>query len=150
MSHHCSQRAHNQILQNEYIMIFDDFYQITFRLIQKTPCVLTEMHKSWRDTDGAVVVQLCEICLDFMLSQADGLMALTTRSCPLFSSHSPSSCLSCHDSFFLPFSREAREEREQVSHAGVWWDRPCDWSLSPPPQPVWLSPQGQDSPREWV
>lgn len=76
--------------------VFNNLCRIAFRLIQKTPCAFTQMLKTWRDTDGVAVVQLSEICLDFTLSQADGLMALTTRSCPPFSSHSPTS--------FLPFS----------------------------------------------
>lgn len=147
--------------------------------MHKIPCAFTEIHKTWgADTDGVAFVQLSEICLDFMLSQADCLMALTTCFCPLFPSRIP---LSSDLSFLLsvshhfvpphphphpllssypillplsypPSSREqqAREEGDQVSHSRVWWDRSCDRPLPPPPQPVRLSAQGQDSPGEWV
>lgn len=63
--------------------------------MHKIPCAFTEIHKTWgADTDGVAFVQLSEICLDFMLSQADCLMALTTCFCPLFPSHIPSPLIS--------------------------------------------------------
>ena len=51
--------------------------------MHKTPFAFTEIHKTWRaDTDGVAFVQLSEICLDFMLSQAECLMPLTICFCP--------------------------------------------------------------------
>lgn len=62
----------------------------------KTHCAFTEIHKTWgADTDGVAFVQLSEICLDFMLSQADCLIALTTCFCPPYSSHLLLFFLSC-------------------------------------------------------
>lgn len=58
--------------------------------MHKTPCAFAEIHKTWgADTDGVAFVQLSEICLDFMLSQAECLMALTTCFCPPHSRHLP-------------------------------------------------------------
>lgn len=45
----------------------------------QTHCTYAELHKTkGTDTDGVAFAQLSEICLHFMLSQADSLMTLTT------------------------------------------------------------------------
>lgn len=76
------------------------------------------------DTDGVASVQLSEICLDFMLCQADRLMALTTCFCPLFILPSFSLSLPCppflpslsphfHFSLHLP-PESSRPEKKEV------------------------------------
>lgn len=103
-----------------------------------------------------MVLVLSEICRDFMLSQAGCLMALTTCFCPPYSSLLPFSSSLSTPPTPTPFhhvwrrEQQAGEEGDQMSHAGVWRDGSRDRPLPPPSQPVRLSAQGQDPPREWV
>lgn len=79
-----------------YFIQHIETYSVTplkaLRETHKSHCAFTEIHKTrGADTDGVAFVQLSEICLDFMLSRADCLMALTTCFCPPYSSHLPHS-----------------------------------------------------------
>lgn len=69
------------------------------------------------DTDGVAFVQSSEICLDFTLSQADCLMALTTCVCPPYSSRLPLSSFHSRFSFDPPvllYPESSRPEKREI------------------------------------